>query len=382
MLVLAVVGAVLARAMDHGIEGRRTASLMTCARIVVMSCPAARPDPPDGWTAESPATSDVEALHDLLSRHERAARGAPPGNREVVESYVAGAGALTRRHRVLRDAERRIRAWGTVQDRAAGRSVVSVVVDPDLATPLADAAVHALFAWIEQVSREVAAERDLTRTQLDSGAFADDPRQQRWLAEAGFEHVRSWWQMSLPVDARAAEPGAYPPPGPGVVIRPVARDTDTGMPVQQDLEEVHKVLETSFTDHFNYHEETFDEFCSRLREDPGHRWDHWWIAELVEEGAPPRPAGALVGAVVSGADGSPDSTYVEYLGVLRGARGRGVASSLLHAVFADAAARGRRSVGIEVDEHSSTGAAGLYLSLGFVTSYVTQSWHRELLVTG
>ena len=347
-----------------------------------MSSHAVPPALPDGWTADPPAASDVEALHHLLSRHERAARGATPGSPEMVESDVAGGGARTRRHRVLRDGEGRIRAWGTVQDRAAGRSLVSVVVDPDLATPLADAAAHALLDWIEQVSREVAAERGMDHTQLDSGAFADDPRQQRWLAEAGFEHVRSWWQMSLPVDARTAEPGAYPPPGPGVIVRTVARDTETGMPVQQDLEEIHDVLETSFTDHFNYHEETFDEFCSRLREDPGHRWDHWWIAELIEEGAAPRPAGALVGAVTLGADGSPDGSYVEYLGVLRGARGRGVASSLLHAVFADAADRGRHSVGIEVDKDSSTGAADLYLSLGFVTSYVTQSWHRELPVGG
>lgn len=356
--------------------------MLPCGKMEVMPSTLAPPELPDGWAADPPASSDVDALHQLLSRHERAARGATPGSAEGVQSDVAGAGALTRRHRVLRDTERRIRAWGTVQDRAAGRSLVSVVIDPDLAGPLADAAAHALLAWVEQVSREVATARDLTRTQLDSGAFVDDPRQQRWLAEAGFEHVRSWWQMSLPVDARAAEPGAHPAPGPGVVIRTVARDADTGMPVQQDLEDVHDVLETSFTDHFNYHQETFEEFCSRLREDPGHRWDHWWIAELVEEGQAPRPAGALVGAVTPGTAGEPDSTYVEYLGVLRGARGRGVASSLLHTVFADAAARGRRSVGIEVDEDSSTGAAGLYLALGFVTSYVTQSWHRELAVSG
>ena len=67
-------------------------------------------------------------------------------------------------------------------------------------------------------------------------------------------------------------------------------------------------------------------------------------------------------------------------GVLRSARGRGVAKSLLHAVFADAAARGRVSVGIEVDRDSSTGAADLYLAMGFVTKYVTQSWHRDVPV--
>jgi hypothetical protein len=57
-----------------------------------------------------------------------------------------------------------------------------------------------------------------------------------------------------------------------------------------------------------------------------------------------------------------------------------VATSLLNAVIADAAQRGRSSVGIEVDKDSPTGAAALYLSMGFVTSYVTESWHRDVPV--
>ena len=44
------------------------------------------------------------------------------------------------------------------------------------------------------------------------------------------------------------------------------------------------ILESAFADHFNSSEETFDEFIFRLREDPGHRWDHWWIAEVDVDG--------------------------------------------------------------------------------------------------
>ena len=74
------------------------------------------------------------------------------------------------------------------------------------------------------------------------------------------------------------------------------------MPDEDDLRTVHDMLESAFADHFNCHEETFDEFLFRLREDPGHRWDHWWIAELVD-GDEPEPAGALVGAVSEGSGG-------------------------------------------------------------------------------
>jgi ribosomal protein S18 acetylase RimI-like enzyme len=104
------------------------------------------------------------------------------------------------------------------------------------------------------------------------------------------------------------------------------------------------------------------------------------VAEIVD-GPEPRPAGALVAAVTEGSDGGADGSYVEYIGVLQDARGRGVATSLLRTVIADAAARGRDRVGLEVDADSPTGADGLYVSLGWTTSYVTESWHRDVPVT-
>ena len=112
-----------------------------------------------------------------------------------------------------------------------------------------------------------------------------------------------------------------------------------GCPSEDDLRTVHDILESAFADHFNSHEETFDEFVFRLREDPGHRWDHWWIAELVDgERCPSRPVPWSARSREGGA-GRPDGSYVEYIGVLQNARGRGVAKSLLKTVIADAAAR-------------------------------------------
>ena len=58
------------------------------------------------------------------------------------------------------------------------------------------------------------------------------------------------------------------------------------MPDEDDLRAVHDILESAFIDHFNSAEETFEEFVHRLREDPGHRWDHWWLAEIVDGGEP------------------------------------------------------------------------------------------------
>ncbi len=239
-----------------------------------------------------------------------------------------------------------------------------MIVDTRLDGALADEVAELLLGWGEEAAKSVGAARELDVQQIDTGTFADDSRQHRWLERAGYTKVRTWWQMSRPVTPDDADLDSTP--GEGVRIRPVER-LGTGMPSEEDLRIVHDVLESAFADHFNSHEETFDEFVFRLREDPGHRWDHWWIAELVEGGKEPEPAGALVGAVVEGEGDEPDGSYVEYIGVLANARGRGVAKSLLATVIADAASRGRNRVGLEVDADSPTGADSLYTSMGWKT---------------
>ncbi|MDQ1537976.1 MAG: hypothetical protein QOE58_2369 [Actinomycetota bacterium] len=336
---------------------------------------------PPGWIAETPQPVDAADLHALLQRHEVVASGAASADLAVVEADISEAGMQTHRHLMLRDEAAKARGWATVHDRAEGRVLVSVAVDPGLEAATADKAADALFGWIARASAQLALDRGLDMTQMDSGAFADDPRQQRWLAGAGFEHTRSWLQMSRPVTPADSDTDAASELDPAVVVRRVRRAGD-GMPEQEDLVTVHDVLEEAFTDHFNYRFEPFDEFCSRLREDPGHRWDHWWIAELIDDSSEaPRPAGVLVATVSPGEGDAPAGSYVAYLGVLRSARGRGAARSLLSAVIVDAAERGRDRVGLEVDADSPTGADDLYLSTGFVTSCLTQSWHRDLPVT-
>ncbi|RIK16960.1 MAG: GNAT family N-acetyltransferase [Acidobacteria bacterium] len=335
---------------------------------------------PAGHTAYTPGVDDLADLARLLRRHEQEARGWPGADSETVAAEVTGRGATTHLHEAVRDPDGVLRAWINCHDRAAGRILVGVTVDPDLPDAQADPLAAYGFARAEDLGREVLDRRGLERTQLDSGAFADDHRQQRWLRTAGYRHVRDWWQMVRPVD-RASDL-EQPPLREGVEIHRVRRDEGVGMPDEADLHAVHDVLEHSFADHFNSYRETFEEFVGRLREDPGHRWDHWWLATVDGQ-----PAGALVATTVTtrvGDDGvaRPDSSYVEYIGVHRRARGRGVAKALLRTVIADAAARGRGSVGLEVDADSPTGAHGLYLSMGWRTRYTTQSWHRALSVAG
>jgi GNAT superfamily N-acetyltransferase len=276
-------------------------------------------------------------------------------------------GSWTRRQVLVTDGNERIQAWARVHDRAAGRTVVDVTVAAG-----AERLASQLYRWAEGSALQIAQLRQLNATQLDSTAYAGDERQRGWLADAGYRQTRTWLQMSRPV--RSDEP--LPALRPGVSVRPVATH-DNGLPVAGDLQTVHQLLEESFADHFNSYRESFPEFVQRLREDPGHRWDHWWIA-TVDIDAQPVPAGAVVSSVLpsdaSGARGS----YVDYIGVHRRARGRGVAKALLHTVIADAARRGRNRVGLEVDADSPTGADALYSSMGWQSKYRTESWHRTV----
>ena len=328
------------------------------------------------WAAEEPDESDAAALTDLLRRHESRGRGWAGASEDDLLVEVSARGAQTRQNVVLRDDEGVIRGWASAHDRAAGRMLLVFVVDHLLEDALADRVAETLLAWADEAARRVGAERGLDVQQIDSGAFADDDRQHRWLRRGGFEKVRTWWQMTRPVTPDEADMDADVKEG--VRIRLVRRE-GTGMPDEDDLRAVHDVLESAFADHFNHHEETFDEFVFRLREDPGHRWDHWWLAELVD-GDEVEPVGCLVGSLSEGGADKADGSYVEYIGVLQSARGRGVAKSLLNTIIADAADNGRDRVGLEVDADSPTGADGLYVSMGWKTKYVTESWHRDVPV--
>ncbi len=329
-------------------------------------------DLPDGWSVRVPDGEDVPALAALATDALHHVRGAGSVDEESVAALVTGWGSWTRRQLVVVDASGELQAWVSVHDRAAGRTMVDLTVRPAL--PEGDQVAAALLPWVADVARGIAALRQLGSTQLDASPYAADERLKRWLTDAGYTKRRTWLHMTRPVEDAESLPG----PREGVVVRPVAKHED-GMPVAVDLQVVHLMLEESFADHFNSYRESFPEFVQRLREEPGHRWDHWWIAEIDVDGETV-PGGALV-ASVHGADASGRAgSYVEYVGVHRRARGRGVAKALLHTVIKDAHERGRGRVDLEVDADSPTGADGLYTSMGWVLDFVTESWHAEAVV--
>jgi ribosomal protein S18 acetylase RimI-like enzyme len=336
--------------------------------------PIPRPEGlPQGWTVRLPELADLEVLVKLRGADRLAWTGSASVDREAIESEVAGPASWTRRQLLAVDPEGTPRAWMIVHDRAARRTMVMLYVDRTVDE--AGVLAGVLYAWAEQQAGEISALREVSETRLDASPFAEDTVQQQWLTDAGYTKRRVWPQMTRPVTPEEAT--SLPGPREGVTIRRVASH-ENGLPLASDLQLVHEMLESSFEDHFNSYRESFPEFVQRLREDPGHRWDHWWLAFVEGDEGELLAAGAVVSTVLPENAEGHEGSYIEYIGVHRHARGRGVAKSLLHTVIADAAQRGRDRVGLEVDADSPTGADGLYYSMGWKTDYVLESWFKEL----
>ena len=331
-------------------------------------------DLPDGWSARIPVGEDVPGLTSLVAAHQVSAKGSASVDEETIAALVIGPGSWTRRQVLVLDEAGTAVAWTSVHDRASGRTMVDVTVAPD--HPEGDRVAVALLGWCSEVALGVARQRGREGTQLDALVYVDDARQRDWYAAAGYSHTRSYLNMTRPV----ADAPSLPEPREGVTVRRVATH-ENDVPVASDLQVVHQVLEESFEDHFNSYRESFPEFVQRLREDTGHRWDHWFLAEVETEDGPVA-GGALVGSVLSADSTGAGGTYVDYIGVHRRARGRGVAKALLHTVIQDAHDRGRNRVNLEVDADSPTGADGLYTSMGWTTAYRTESWQADLDADG
>ncbi|MCD9154911.1 GNAT family N-acetyltransferase [Aeromicrobium duanguangcaii] len=331
----------------------------------------ALPELPSPWRARVPGYADIGALVELRRLDELQGTGEAHVDPAGIESEVAGQASWTRRQLVAVGPDDIPRAWITVHDRAAGRALIWGYFDRDV--PEIDEIAAVFYAWAESAAVAMARFRGVEATRLDESPFADDTRQAGWLTEAGYAKRRTWLHMTRPATADEASLT----PREGVMVRPVERH-ENGMPVASDLQIVHQMLETSFQDHFNSYRESFSEFVQRLREDPGHSWDHWWLAYVETDEGAHVPAGTVVCSSQAAPEGGTQGTYVEYIGVNRAARGRGVAKSLLATVIADAARHGRDRVTLEVDADSPTKADELYRSLGWETEYVTESWFKDL----
>lgn len=253
-------------------------------------------------------------------------------------------------------------AW-VVELRHGGRSIVGYaqVWVEDAAHLSAFGLVHpdhtgrglgsALAALIE----ERGAQQASAEARLFSAITSGDEVAARLLADRGYTWARRFWHMEVELDEA---PEAIAPP-PGIRLRP--------LDPERDLRTAHRVLEKAFGDHWDHTPASYREFLDRNVHqddfDPS-----LWIVAADDSG--------LVG-VLSGSAGS-DRGWVGQLGVLRSHRGRGTASAMLRASFAEFERRGFSRVGLSVDSDNPTGAVSLYERMGMRVVSSFDLWSRTI----
>ncbi|WP_233517671.1 GNAT family N-acetyltransferase [Geodermatophilus marinus] len=156
------------------------------------------------------------------------------------------------------------------------------------------------------------------------------------------------------------------PPVPGIELVPYAADRD---------DEVRRVHNQAFTDHHGSSER--DEAT----------WRAWFTGQRAfrpDLSVLTLADGAVVGyvlAYVFEADTRAtgvQQTHFGQIGVLRSARGRGIASAAVSAALHAGAAAGCATAGLQVDTENPTGALGLYRRLGFTPVRTRTDWARVL----
>ena len=123
---------------------------------------------PPGWTVGTPDPDDLgdaRRLTELLRDHERQGRGWPGGGKEDVAVHLHG--LRTRENVVVRDEAGRIRAWGSVHDRASGRMLFVHVVERGLDEPVVQACSEVLVDWAEPLGVAVIAIDPLPQPSLE-----------------------------------------------------------------------------------------------------------------------------------------------------------------------------------------------------------------------
>lgn len=171
---------------------------------------------------------------------------------------------------------------------------------------------------------------------LRNSISATDGAARSLLSARGYEPVRAFLHMEIALPAT----GPRAPADPSVTIRHLDPEADAHV--------ANAVLNEAFAGQWGFEGTPEDAWARPIANaDPG-------LVAVVDG----RVAGVLLGRTWS------DVGWVEDLGVVRGARRRGVGSALMHAAFDRFARRGLARAMLNVDDGNPTGAPRLYERVG------------------
>jgi mycothiol synthase len=213
-----------------------------------------------------------------------------------------------------------------------------------------------LTRWVERRIANVSGE-DADDATLEFQIGEVNTTAARLLGELGYERRRRTLRME-----RVLPDNEAPPLIDGVAVRAMRR--------HEEERAVHAALEDAFTDHWDNHPRTYEEFESSFF---GGSWFDPSLSFVADDG------GEIAGIALCTVFNEEAMGWIAWLGVRRQWRRRGVALAMLRHAFAEFDARGLTSAGLGVDAESLTGAPRVYERAGMRTTRSYAIYRKPVL---
>ncbi|MET8571546.1 GNAT family N-acetyltransferase [Streptomyces sp. NPDC004783] len=299
------------------------------------------------------ALSDAPAITELLNEIDRMEIGRPETDLHEVEADLKHPDTDLEHDSWVAVHDGRTVAYGLLWDNSGGERIgIDHYVLPDHQhTGLR--LLEAMEARALARARANGADRAVVHLHLNARPTTDTAL----LTARGWRTVRRHHVLHRAVDPEADLPPVAPP---GVRVRACADEADRLR--------VHELYQSAFAEHFGFQPREYGRW---LHDIGGDRvdWSLVWIAETDDLG----DAGFLLAR-----DDREAMGWIRNLGVLPGARGRGLGGFLLRHAFARFAERGRDTVGLGVDTENATGAPRLYSRHGMTVHFAVDTWEAVL----
>jgi len=248
--------------------------------------------------------------------------------------------------------------WGLIWDHGkTDHQDVDVYRDPRLGERVREELLDLLLARLGERARQ----RGYARIEAGAGCYAADIAYAATLRSRGFSFARTFHRLQIPLPADRSLPSSDL--GSDVRIAPFDFSED-------GWRRFHQVVEESFVEHFGYVPTSYADYRADAEAEPEPDREFWRVAVVDSD---------IVGVVkASGRSAEENIGYVAELAVLPAHRGRGIARALLLDTFEAYRLAGRRRGELTVDTENTTGALGLYTSIGMVTDVEIHAYLREV----
>jgi ribosomal protein S18 acetylase RimI-like enzyme len=311
---------------------------------------------PTGHTFRRPTKDDAEAIFELVAARNTAAIGSADFTLDDMTDELGEPGFDLDQDAWLVVAGEKVTGYGTVFGRGDHQLL-------DIDHYSADPAVAEwLLGQVIQRARELGRAHGQTEILVDSGTYRTDTAKRELLAANDFSPGTTYHRMRIDHTG----PVAAPEVPEGVVLR-------RGAPDEASRREAYAVWHESFTGQYGFVPRPYEEWFTSRDSQSTFDWSQLNLLELD---------GEVVGFIENNDQFIEDENcnYIGRLGVLKQARGRGLAKFLLRDAFAVDAAAGRTGTILHVDTNNPTPALGLYLSVGMQAVLVIDVWRRTVAV--